>query len=341
MSIQARGKRQNWFAAVFMAAAMLVSAAAAQTPVTLTLYSGQHEDLATALAAGFYEATGIRVNVRSGKDADLANQIVEEGARSPADVFLSEEPGPVDMLDRQGLFAPVDPATLAQVRPSLNPGTGDWVAVAARSRVIFYNPTLIAESDLPASILELTDPVWKGKFAYAPSGAFVSTVTYLLHAIGEEQTLKWLEGIYKNGLNLQKNGAVRDAVEAGQVAFGLSNHYYWYLLAQSRGGEDKLVSRVHYMGNGDAGALLLPSGAAVLKSSKHQAEAQQFLAWLTDAQGGQAIIATQTPQYPAGLGVESALGLKPIEDLSPPAVDQNSFQDGEKAKELIIRAGIV
>lgn len=324
-----------------MAAALLLGAATAQAPVTLTVYSGQHEDLATALATGFTEATGIRVNVRSGKDADLANQIVEEGARSPADVFITEEPGPLNMLDGRGILAPVDAATLAKIRPSLNPRTGDWVAFAARSRVIFYNPTLIAESDLPASLLDLSDPVWKGKFAYAPSGAFVSTVSFLVSSIGEEQTLKWLEGIRRNGINLQKNGAIRDAVEAGQVAFGLSNHYYWYLLAESRGGADKLVSRVHYMGNGDAGALLLASGAAVLKSSKNQAEGQRFLAWLADPQGGQQVVATRTPQYPVGIGVESPAGLKPIEELSPPAVDQTTFKDEEKAKELIIRAGIV
>ena len=340
-----RRKAVTWLATATAAAALVFGAAKAQgttaAPTTLTLYSGQHETLADALAAGFFEATGIRVDVRTGKDADLVNQIIEEGGRSPADLFLSEEPGPMNALASRGLLAPVDPETLAKVQPSLNPGTGDWVAVAARSRVIFYNPQLIDESALPQGILELTDPAWKGKFAYAPSGAFVSTVTYLINAIGEDQTLAWLKGIQANGLNLQKNGAVRDAVEAGQVAFGLSNHYYWYLLAQSRGGEENLASRVHYMGGGDAGALLLASGAAVLKSSRHQAEAQRFLAWLADAQGGQQIIANESPQYPRALGVSSPLGLKPIEELSPPAIDQNSLQDLDKAKELIIQAGII
>lgn len=309
--------------------------------VTLTVYSGQHESLAKSLADGFTAATGIKVDVRAGSDAALANQIIEEGNRTKADVFMSEEPGQIALLGEKGLFAPVDPATLAETDARFNPHDGTWLAFAARSRAIFYNPSLIAEDDLPTSIMDLAKPEWKGKFAYAPSGAFVSTVTYLINTIGEEQTLDWLKGIKANGENLQKNGAIRDAVEAGQIGFGLSNHYYWYILAQQKGGPDALASKVHYMGNGDAGALVLASGAGVLKASEHQAEAQQFLAWLANPDGGQKVIATTTPQYPLAQGVESTMGLKPLDELQPPDVDQGSFGNVEKAKELITEAGIV
>lgn len=309
--------------------------------VTLTLYSGQHESLTTALADGFTKATGIKVEVRAGSDADLANQIIEEGDRAKADVFITEEPSQAGALDGRGLFAPVDPTTLANVDERFNPTSGNWVAYAARSRVIFYNPDLISEEDLPKSIFDLTKPEWKGKFAYAPSGAFTATVTYLVNTIGEDATLEWLKGIKANGENLQKNGAIRDAVEAGQIPFGLSNHYYWYILAQQQGGADKLKSKVHYMGGGDPGALVLASGAGVLKTSSHPAEAQSFLAWLTDADGGQQVIATTTPQYPLAAGVESSMGLRPLDQLDPPAFDQGSLQDVSKARDLIIEAGII
>lgn len=312
----------------------------AASDVTLTLYSGQHEDLAKALAEAFEKASGIKVDVRAGSDADLANQIIEEGNRSKADLFMTEEPGQAAALDAKGLFAPVDPSTLALTDSRLNPKSGNWLAYAARSRVVFYNPNLIAEADLPQSIMDLTDPKWKGKFAYAPSGAFVSTVTYLINTIGEEKTLDWLKGIKANGENLQKNGAIRDAVEAGQIPFGLSNHYYWYILAESKGGPDKMTSKVHFMSN-DAGALLLASGVAVLKTSKHQAEAQQFLAWLAQPDGGQAVIAKTTPQYPASPNVTSTMGLKPLSELQPPDVDQGTFGDVNKAKELITEAGLI
>lgn len=319
-------------------------AAAATEPasdVTLTIYSGQHESLTTALTDGFTQATGIKVDVRVGSDAELGNQIIEEGDRAKADIFLTEEPSQLGALDGRDLFAAVDPETLAQIDERFNPGSGNWVGYAARSRVIFYNPDKISESELPKSILDLVNPEWKGKFAYAPSGAFTATVTYLINTIGEDATLEWLKGIKANGENLQKNGAIRDAVEAGQIPFGLSNHYYWYILAQQEGGADKLTSKVHYMDGGDPGALVLASGAAVLKTSTHQAEAQRFLAWLTAPDGGQQIIATTTPQYPLAPDVTSSMDLKPLSELDPPAFDQGSLQDVSKARDLIIEAGIV
>lgn len=309
--------------------------------VTLTLYTGQHEDLSKALATGFEQANGIKVDVRPGEDADLANQIIEEGDRSKADLFMTEEPGQIAALDTKGLFAPVDAATLAKTDSRFNPKSGNWIAYAARSRSIFYNPSLIAEEDLPKSILDLTKPEWKGKFAYAPSGAFIDTVAYLINTTGEEKTLEWLKGIKENGQNLRKNGAIRDAVEAGQIGFGLSNHYYWYILAQQKGGPDKLASKVHFMSDGDPGALILSSGAGILKTSTHQAEAQKFLAWLADPEGGQKIIAETTPQYPMAPGVKSSMGLKPLSELQPPVVDQGTLGDVNKAKDLITQAGIV
>lgn len=308
---------------------------------TLTIYSGQHESLVVALTDAFTKATGIKVTIRSGDDAELANQIIEEGAASPADLYLSEEPGPVGLLDSKGLLSPVDKAALAEVDQRLVPGTGNWLPYAARTRVLYYNPKLIAEADLPHSIMDLTQPKWQGTFAYAPSGAFVATVSYLIDTIGSDKTLAWLKGIKANGINEQTNGKVRDSVEAGQHEFGLSNHYYWYILAAKQGGPDKLTSKVYYFDHPDAGGLLLPSGAALLKSSKHQAEGQAFLKWLGSADGGQQIIAEPSAaQYPVAPGVVNKAGLPPLSELKAPKVDSSVYADTAEAQKLILAAGI-
>lgn len=243
-------------------------------------------------------------------------------------------------VDEAGLLADIDSATLDKVDPRFNPSDGHWLAYAARSRVIYYNPELIDEDDLPESILDLTDPEWKGRFAYAPSGAFTSTVAFLIADIGEDATLEWLKGIEENGINEEKNGRVRDSVEAGQHEFGLSNHYYWHILAAEKGGADELTSRVHYMDGGDPGALLLPSGAGILASSDKQDEAQRFLAWLADPDGGQAVVANETPQFPLAPGVDSVHDLPSIDELDPPELDPAVLSDVEKARDLIIQSGI-
>ncbi|MCZ2108246.1 MAG: extracellular solute-binding protein, partial [Dehalococcoidia bacterium] len=249
------------------ATASSAAGTAQPSKVTLTVYSGQHEGLTQSLADAFQKETGIKIELRSGKDADLANQIIEEGSRTRADVFMTEEPGPIAQVDKAGLLSPVPASSLARVDKKYVPSTGNWIPYAARARAIYYNPSLIAENQLPTSIMDLVKPEWKGKFAYAPSGAFTGTVTYLINTIGKDATLAWLKGIKENGVNEGSNGKVRDTVEAGQHAFGLSNHYYWWILANTRGGPDELTSRIYYFDHPDAGGLLLPSGAAVLKAS--------------------------------------------------------------------------
>lgn len=308
----------------------------------LTIYTGQHEDLVQDLTDAFSDETGIDVTIRAGDDAEIANQLVEEGDGTRADIFLSEEPGPISLVDGKGLLSEVDSQTLDQVDERLTPSSGDWMPYAARSRVMYYNPDKISEDDLPDSILDLTKPEWKGKFAYAPSGAFASTVSYLIDDIGEEKTLEWLKGIKANGINEHKNGKVRDTIEAGQHPFGLTNHYYWWRLADEKGGPEKLTSKIHYFDHEDAGSLLLASGAGIMKASDHQDNAQKFVAWLGKKDGGQQTIAAseENPQFPVAPGVESKVDLPSVEDLHPPKTDPDVFIDPTAAEKLILESGI-
>ncbi len=315
--------------------------AGADSSGPLTVYTGQHEALAQQLANEFTKASGIKAQIRAGSDVELANQIITEGSKSKADIFLSEEPAPMALVASKGLLSKVDQATLDKTNKDYNPTDGLWLAWAARARVITYNPKLIKKSELPKSIMDLGDRKWKGKFGYAPSGAFVGTVTYLINTRGPEATRTWLEGIKTNGKNLGSNGAVRDAVEAGQIDFGLLNHYYWYLKAEERGGTDKMISRQYYLGHQDPGALVFPSGAGVLQSSAPQVEAQKFLGWLASPTGGQQIVAKDSPQYPLSPKVHSALDLEPLAKLDPPKLKAGDLANPEKAQQLLVDVGII
>src|SRR3712207_9568011 len=88
----------------------------------------------------FTEETGIELEFRDANDTELANQIVQEGDASPADVFLTENSPAIDVVDKEGLLAPLDEATLAQVDERYRPSSGNWVGFAARSTTLIYNP---------------------------------------------------------------------------------------------------------------------------------------------------------------------------------------------------------
>ena len=145
---------------------------------------------------GFEKATGITVNVRDDDEDTLADEIVGEGAHSPADVIYTENSQVAGVPAGQGIArARWTPSTLAHTPARYNSPQGDWVGVSARVSVLIYNPALISESQLPTSVLQLADPKYKGKLAIAPQETdFQPIVTAVDRAYGQAATLQWLDG---------------------------------------------------------------------------------------------------------------------------------------------------
>lgn len=307
----------------------------------LTVYTNQHLSLIEALTAAYTEETGVKFNIQP--DANFG-QIEAEGSASPADIFLSEDPGAVAQLAKANLLVELDSQIIDQVQPGLSDPKNFWVAYAARTRVLFYNPTVIDEADLPKSLMDMTDDRYKGMFAWAPSGAFVATTQYLLSTIGEEATTEFLEALNANGINEQKNGNVRDTVEAGKHAMGLSNHYYWWIKANEVGGADQMESKIYNFPNEDPGNLILSSGAGILANSKNQAAASDFLGWLTSVEGGQALLSSDDlslsgAQYPVAIGATSKL-VGSLTEVKSPVYDMSIFADQAEAQDLLKRLGM-
>lgn len=303
----------------------------AAEPVSLTLYNGQHKEVGEAVAKAFEAKTGIHVNVRKGSSNQLASQVVEEGERSPADVIYSEESPPLNKLGEQGLLAQTDTATLAVLPKEYVASNGTWIGITARVRVVAFNPKLVAEKDLPTSVLEFSQPQWQGKIGFVPtSGAFQEQAVAIIKLHGMDAAEEWLTGLRAFGKVYSNNMVALKAVENGEVAAVLANNYYWFALQRERG---QLDSKLHYFTNGDAGGLITVSSAAVLKSSKHPKEAQQFLAYMASEEG-QRVITQTTAEYPLHKGMESNRGLKPFSELNPPRVTPADLGNAEQALEL-------
>jgi len=110
-------------------------AAAKATPekAPLTLYNAQHEDLMALMVADFTKQTGIKVKMRNGEDFELGNQLVQEGAASPADVFVTENSPAMTLVNSKGLFSKVNATALGQVPRSSPPATRTgWVSPPGR-----------------------------------------------------------------------------------------------------------------------------------------------------------------------------------------------------------------
>ncbi|MDP9708940.1 UNVERIFIED_ORG: iron(III) transport system substrate-binding protein [Pseudomonas fluorescens] len=308
--------------------------------VGLVVYNAQHETLTKAWVAGFTEETGIPVTVRNGDDTEMGNQIVQEGASSPADVFLTENSPAMVLVDNAKLFAPVAPATLEQVDAAYRPAHGQWVGIAARSTVFVYNPAKLPEKDLPKSLMDLATPAWKGRWAASPAGAdFQAIVAAVLEQKGEAATLEWLKGMKANFTAYRGNSSVLKAVNAGQVDSGVIYHYYAFV-DQAKTGENSKNTALHYFKHQDPGAFVSISGGGVLASSKHQEEAQKFLQYITGKQGQEVLRTGNSFEYAVGKDTASNPKLVPLKDLDAPKVDASKL-DSKKAVELMTQAGLL
>jgi iron(III) transport system substrate-binding protein len=329
-------------AKVAVAASLLATLAgcgsnAAKKPTTLILYNGQHVETTVSLVAGFERRTGIQVEVRSNDEDVLADQIVEEGKDSPADLIYSENSPALEYLQSQNLLARVPRSILEQVPSKYNSPTGNWVGVSARVSVLVYDTSLLRASQLPTSVMELADPRWKGLLAIAPGETdFQPIITSIVRTYGRKAALQWLEAVKANAEQhvYPDNETLTSMVNSGQAAIGIINHYYWYRL-RAEIGSSQTHSAIAYFAPHNAGYLLDFSGAAVLKSSRHQAAADKFLAYLVSRQGEQILAHSDSFEYPLGSGVKTAQPLRPFASLQPAPLTIADLGAGAEAVALL------
>ncbi|HEX5223762.1 MAG TPA: extracellular solute-binding protein [Solirubrobacteraceae bacterium] len=330
-------------ALAFSCVLLLVACGASSSsgPHSITLYSGQHEQTTTLLVHAFERATRIRVHVRSGDEAELGDQIAEEGGASPADVFYTENTPILEYLRERGLLAQVDASTLASVPRRYSSAEGDWVGVSARVSALVYNTSRLQPGELPGSILELAQPRWKGRVAFAPAETdFQPLVTSIAKLEGTATAERWLKGLAANATTYPDNETAVTQVNDGQSEVAPINHYYWYRLRAELGAAGT-HSALHYFDHGDAGELVNVSGAAVLASSPAKPAAQRFLAFLVSAEGQRLLAHSHSYEYPLRPGAPLPAGLRSLSSISPAALTPAQLGDGRAALALEQKLGLL
>lgn len=306
----------------------------------IVVYNAQHENLVKSWVDGFTKETGIKVTLRNGDDSELGNQLVQEGSASPADVFLTENSPSMVLVDNAKLFAPLDAETLKQVPAEYRPAHGRWIGIAARSTVFVYNPEKLSEQQLPKSLMDLAKPEWKGRWAASPSGAdFQAIVSAMLALKGEQATLEWLKAMKANFVAYKGNSTVMKAVNAGQIDGGVIYHYYRFV-DQSKTGENSKNTKLYYFKHQDPGAFVSLSGGGVLASSKHKAQAQAFIKYITGKEGQESLRTNNAFEYAVGANAASNPKLVPLNDLDAPKVEPSTL-NSKKVIELMTQAGLL
>ena len=290
----------------------------------LTIYSGRSEELVGPLFAQFTEQTGIAVEARYGDTAELAAQLIEEGDASPAQVYFAQDAGALGAVDAAGLFVPLPASVATAVPEAYRAPNGNWTGVSGRARVIAYDPEQVPAAEVPQSIFDLTDPKWKGQVAIAPTNAsFQAFVTAMRVSQGDEVTKQWLEGLVANDVQTyEKNGLILDAVDTGQAALGLINHYYWYEKA-AEVGADAMRAQIAFTKPDDPGSLVNVAGVGMLADNPN---AVRFVEWLLTPQTQEWFV-QNTFEYPLLPSVAAAEGLPALDSLRGPNVPLAELAD--------------
>ena len=309
--------------------------AADEDPGEITIYSGRGESLVGALIEQFEADTGIRVRVRYAGTAELAAAILEEGDRSPADVYYAQDAGALAALAESGALQQLPADLRDRVPAELRDGAGLWVGTSGRARVLVISPERVPNP--PDSVFDLVDEEWRGRVGWAPTnGSFQAFVTAMRQIHGEDAAAEWLRGMIANDVReYPKNTPQVQAVGDGELDIGLVNHYYLYrFLAEN----PDYPAVNHFTDAGEAGALINIAGVAVLQSSENQSAALRFVDYLL-SESAQVYFREQTHEYPVAAGVSARETLIPLDELEPPSLALTSLSDLEGTLELLREVG--
>jgi iron(III) transport system substrate-binding protein len=310
---------------------------APDAPGPLVVYSGRTEDLIGPVLAAFTEETGIELEVRYGDTAELAAALLNEGAASPADVYLAQDAGALGAVASAGAFAPLPADVLDIVDAAYRATDGTWIGLTGRVRVLAYDTRAFSPEDLPTSVTELTDPRWRGRVGWAPTnGSFQAFVTALRLTAGEDAARAWLVGMLANDVQpYEKNTALVEALARGEIAVGLTNHYYVLRVLA----EDPSAPVANHYLPGDIGGLINVSGAGILASSRRPEAALRLIEHLLSVRSQTTF--AQRPdaaEFPMRAGV-AVPGLPSLATLEPPALDLSRLEDLQGTLALLQEVG--
>lgn len=270
------------FAAALLAAGAAGAHAQAQV---LNLYTARHYQTDEALYANFTKETGIKINRIEGKEDELLERIKNEGASSPADVFITVDASRLEIADKAGVFAPAQSKVL-DTRVPAHLRTANWLAFSTRARVIVYNAKTI-KPEWVQTYEDLADPRLKGQICVR-SGSHpynLSLGAAIITQHGEAKAEQWAKGVVANLARAPKGGDTDQlrAVAAGECGVALSNSYYVARLMRSTKPEDvkdMAALTVVWPNQKTWGTHLNVSGGGLIKTAPNKANAIKFLEYL-------------------------------------------------------------
>lgn len=256
------------------------------------IYTSVDQVFAEPILKGFEQQSGIKVkaayDVEASKTVGLEKRLLAEKSHPQADVFWNSENLRTLRLQAAGVLAPYQSPAATALPAEFRDPAGYWTGFGARMRVLIVNKAKVLPEAQPTSLRALTDPRWKGQIAMAkPFFGTTSTHVAALYARwGEAQYRQFLQALHTNRIALLAgNSTVRDAVERGDYAFGLTDTDDVEVALQRGAG----VAMVFPDQDGE-GAFAIPHTVALIAGAPHPEAAKRLIDYLLSPEVAQQLV---------------------------------------------------
>ena len=280
----------------------------------VNIYTSRHYEADNELYEMFTAKTGISVNIISGSGNALMERLKAEGSNSPGDIFFTVDAGNLSRFQKEGFLQEIISEKVNNIVPKeLRGPNNEWIAVAKRARVIFYNPESVSEEEIKnISYESLAESKWRNRVVIRSSSNMYnqSLVASLISAYGIEETERWAKNLVNNFFRVPQGNdrAQILAVANGLADIAVANTYYYGIMLSGRGGPVQLEAakkvKIIFPNQSNRGSHINISGGGILKFSPNKMNAVKFLEFLLTEEAQKHIV-NNTFEYPVLDGVKA------------------------------------
>lgn len=196
----------------------------------VVVYCAHDREFAEEILQQFEKDTGLKVDVRwdteANKSVGLKRDLLAEKASPRCDVHWNNEIIGTLELQKNGVLAPYASPSSAAYPAEFKASDHTWTAFAARARVLIVNTDKVKKDEFPKSLMDLTEPRFKGKVAMAKPffGTTATQAACLFQAWGNDKASDFFRKLKANGVEpVTGNKQVAVGVGAGQFAVGMTD----------------------------------------------------------------------------------------------------------------------
>ncbi len=262
------------------------AAPATQVSGQVVLYTSIDEPYVRPLVKRFEQTTGIRVTLvtdsEATKTAGLIEKLQAERDRPRADVYWGNEIFHTINLAESGLFAPYRSPVAEDVPARWRDPADRYTDIGLRARVIAIStrPDIAAQVRSIRSLLDLTDPKFKGRLAICHPGFGTASghVAALYTVWGEQKADDFFRKLRDNDIKLLGgNSVVAEQVAAGVLWAGPTDNDD---VAIGKAENQPIDGIVPDQGPDGIGTLLMPTTIALVAGAANPIAGKKLIDFL-------------------------------------------------------------